>query len=349
MAVTLDYFYRHTKDKYALTLLSEAPDPGTVLTWVQLLEDIDNCSFLRNGELIITTGLSCHTPEALCALLKRARDCGACGVIVNTGQYITEVPKKVIDYCLSVHLPLFTMPWEIHITDLMQHYCNAILEEKRISTQRNDLLNELLDSAKMEPEPSSVLTPSFPCILCASEVKLKIPGIPCYANTFLHGMWYTLFESSANGFSFLSREDLPVTGASRPFTDISAVPNAGTQALRACQTNRIRNGSGCTHFEDIGLYYAALSIRDPEVFAEARRLLSPVRDEELRTTLRLYLECQGSIKEVSEQMFLHRNTINYRIQQIRDVLDLDSPQKRMEYLFAFYLSDVANYCQSTFL
>lgn len=238
------------------------------------------------------------------------------------------------------------MPWEIHIADLMQHYCNAILNEKRISTRRNDLLGKLLDSARPEPEDTSALTPSFPCILCASEEKLQIPGVPCYAETFLHRIWYTLFESSAKGFSFLTHEDLSAAGASRPFTDINAIPNAGTQALRACQTNRIRNVSGFTHFDDIGLYYAALSIKDPEVFAEARRLLSPVRDEELRTTLRLYLECQGSIKEVAEQMFLHRNTINYRIQQIHDVLDLDSPEKRMEYLFAFYLCDVGN---STFL
>ncbi|MGI6006856.1 MAG: PucR family transcriptional regulator [Ruminococcus sp.] len=40
-------------------------------------------------------------------------------------------------------------------------------------------------------------------------------------------------------------------------------------------------------------------------------------------TLRMYLECSGSVKQVADQMFVHRNTVNYQLNKIKQILHLD--------------------------
>lgn len=52
---------------------------------------------------------------------------------------------------------------------------------------------------------------------------------------------------------------------------------------------------------------------------------------ELLHTLREYLLCERSVKKAAERMYLHRNTINYRIDQIKamQMLDFDDPYDRM--------------------
>ena len=47
------------------------------------------------------------------------------------------------------------------------------------------------------------------------------------------------------------------------------------------------------------------------------------REEELRKTLYTYLFCNSSITKTAETMFLHRNTIKYRIKKCEEILNID--------------------------
>ena len=57
MALTLEYFYHQTQHKYRLQLLIQNARLDHRISWVHLVEDSNNSSFLRGNELIITTGL----------------------------------------------------------------------------------------------------------------------------------------------------------------------------------------------------------------------------------------------------------------------------------------------------
>jgi DNA-binding PucR family transcriptional regulator len=62
---------------------------------------------------------------------------------------------------------------------------------------------------------------------------------------------------------------------------------------------------------------------------------------QLTETLRLYLNSNGSINHVSEALGCHRNTINYRIKKIKELLqvDLDSTQIRFQLQLALSIRD----------
>ena len=52
-------------------------------------------------------------------------------------------------------------------------------------------------------------------------------------------------------------------------------------------------------------------------------------EEELRKTLETYVFCNSSISKTAESLYLHRNTIKYRLKKCEEILETD-------------LSDVSN-------
>ena len=62
-------------------------------------------------------------------------------------------------------------------------------------------------------------------------------------------------------------------------------------------------------------------------------------DSELLNTLRCYLDNQSEITKTAEQLFLHRNTITYRIKKCEEILgvDLKDPSTSLNLRLALYL------------
>ncbi|MEI3322002.1 MAG: PucR family transcriptional regulator ligand-binding domain-containing protein [Eubacterium sp.] len=98
MSLTLEYFYQKTNQNYNLNLLTDSVSLNKKITWVYLLDDVNNSSFVRGGELIITTGLTTKNTKKLDYLINEAYTKGACGVIINTGMYIKTVPSRIIEF-----------------------------------------------------------------------------------------------------------------------------------------------------------------------------------------------------------------------------------------------------------
>lgn len=63
-------------------------------------------------------------------------------------------------------------------------------------------------------------------------------------------------------------------------------------------------------------------------------------DQDLRETLEVYLENRYEIKATSEKLFIHRNTVVYRLNKCRDILGekLEKPEHLLDLLLALRLS-----------
>ena len=63
---------------------------------------------------------------------------------------------------------------------------------------------------------------------------------------------------------------------------------------------------------------------------------------ELCRTLRTYLDRNGSVQETAEELYVHRNTINYQMNKIQEILgiEMSSTAARSELLIAFALQDI---------
>jgi sugar diacid utilization regulator len=97
-----------------------------------MLEDEHIISYFHGSELAVTTGIKMPTdPEWLLNLVKTLLEHHAAGLIINTGKFIARIPQNVIDFCNANDFPLFSMPWEIKITDMIQSFCVRIITEQQ--------------------------------------------------------------------------------------------------------------------------------------------------------------------------------------------------------------------------
>lgn len=102
-------------------------------------------------------------------------------------------------------------------------------------------------------------------------------------------------------------------------------------------------------YRDLGIYKLLLSMEDKEIIKEYyKETIEPlINYDDLNGTdyvlvLEKYLKCNGSVKEVASQMFVHRNTINYKLKKIEEILscDLSNLNTRLVYSIALMLKEI---------
>src|SRR5699024_7785385 len=102
-------------------------------------------------------------------------------------------------------------------------------------------------------------------------------------------------------------------------------------------------------YDDMGIYKVLLEIKDPNVVQSY--ILNTIQvlfdydqlnGTSYTKTLRLYLEYNGAVSRLAEELFVHRNTINYRIDKIEKITnsDLSDFNKRLELALAFKLKSL---------
>lgn len=118
------------------------------------------------------------------------------------------------------------------------------------------------------------------------------------------------------------------------------------EAASALQSARLRGAFGePVLFDAPGLsrllveWYSSSSVRHSiDDLLAPLSALGPAKQREYGTTLRIYLETNRSVGRTAAQLYLHRNTVAYRITKVLDVLgiDLDDPNQFLALYLACY-------------
>lgn len=108
-------------------------------------------------------------------------------------------------------------------------------------------------------------------------------------------------------------------------------------------TERIRyyQNKGALHL------FSHMSETDTHYFCQStlKDLYGPHEDDsnyaELKNTLKVYLDCQCEITRTANTLFIHRNTVKYRIQRIEEILecDISSPENSLNLRIALMLDE----------
>jgi DNA-binding PucR family transcriptional regulator len=76
----------------------------------------------------------------------------------------------------------------------------------------------------------------------------------------------------------------------------------------------------------------AVATADPSAAELARLLLAPLEREDdergnnLTATLRAYYACDARVDKTADALFLHRNSVRYRLDRVRSLMGLDINQ-----------------------
>jgi len=138
--------------------------------------------------------------------------------------------------------------------------------------------------------------------------------------------------------------ELPLAGCSRPVSGIAGIAEGVAEATRVLQVAQMLKRSGLVRSDDLGVYSLLLGPRRAdEAVAQARALLAPVLDydevhgSDLLPTLEAFLEAQGSPAKAARRLYLHVNSLYYRLGRIGELSgwDLEDPEVRIQLQLAY--------------
>lgn len=139
-------------------------------------------------------------------------------------------------------------------------------------------------------------------------------------------------------------ESTIIAGISGPAKTLSDWPTAYNQALQAMQLGeRLKLTNQFVEFNSLGIYRLLYELEDqPKVRRFTDEIMRPLAEYDgqnrgsLVKTVEAYFTHHGNISQTAESLFVHRNTLLYRMERIQELTGLQLDQANMR--LALHLS-----------
>jgi hypothetical protein len=192
-----------------------------------------------------------------------------------------------------------------------------------------------------------------------SDIISRINAISPYCKAFFYGSEIKVICSVSSPVErnrpflgplteILESENL-VAGVSRPLPEIVNIASCNQQAKKAAELGMMLFPKKCFHIYDIYAVHHALELCaasvDPLQFCHSSVIQLWEYDREHDTdffnTLRVFLNNNQSIGKSAAALFIHRNTMNYRLAKIIELTKLDFTDTAVicTLLFSFHAFD----------
>lgn len=383
MGFTLADALNQSQEQYHLKLLAGQEGCSNAISWVHMIEDTTIIQQLWGKELVVTTGHGFQSEEELFMLIKYLIKYNSVGLIINIGKYIFEIPSAIIDYCNEQEFPLLTIPWEVHLADLIKDFCMRCLysekEDRELSKLFQEILtnNQIVEEARPQLMSAFDVDGNFQVVLISVEGSDNFNAIERRKIAFQIELCFEKIDSSYAFFWYdgyfvlivnnLKADELKVIidkmhkRAKKQIDDKRVYLGIGSQMkdlgqvylsykrAKAAILMAMQFELPIVFFEDMGVYQILFSIEDKQILIEMyHRLLQPLIDYdqkhhgELEKTLFYYLIYGESQITMAKNLYMHRNTINYRMNKIKELLNcqLDTFEEKVPYMLSYYIKKV---------
>ena len=110
-----------------------------------------------------------------------------------------------------------------------------------------------------------------------------------------------------------------------------------------------KNSSTILAYSNMGIYKLLMGIEDKDILEEYfEKTLQPLieydlkNNSDLSNVLWAYLRHDGSVKDTADELYVHRNTINYKLNRAAEILNmnLSSLDTRLQLTLSFMLQDM---------
>jgi len=131
--------------------------------------------------------------------------------------------------------------------------------------------------------------------------------------------------------------DIPMRcGIGNQASDISAWRLSFRQAGQSLAMARKLRRDHPLYYADLSVYRLLMQLEHhPELIAFKNRVLGPLLSQEgsgeLIHTLEIYFENNANLSHAAEALFIHRNTLTYRLERVAEICDIDlnNPETRL--------------------
>lgn len=111
--------------------------------------------------------------------------------------------------------------------------------------------------------------------------------------------------------------------------DVSSIANSYWEAVETLANMTLKQENTILHYQPQNVMQLLKGMSSRQIDEVCKRTLKDLafpEDEmnlELQKTLKVYLDCHCSIMETANRMYLHRNTVRYRIKKCEEILEND--------------------------
>lgn len=374
MSITLQELFRQTKNTYHLRILAGKDVMDRPVKRLYYMEDMNVSSWARQEELIITTGKNFQDEKSLTKFISTLRTYSPTGILINIGEYIPKVPASVIEYCNQIHMPLLTFPWEIYLQDIMQEFTNLIYQS---DLKENNLSQALLSAIFLPDKPEeyddclkrygfghytrflvATLQISWKENAFAMNIFKKNLNTQKSQSFLLEttDQWILVFyeknikwvenhlKEALNNFTKYFPESKYHVGIGHLVQNYSELYDSYQKAclcLQLCQKCQ----QSFLIFDQLGLSGLLLSC-DLKLLRhyysttlEALEQYDKENHTDYMITLELYFKYHGNLTKVAKELYIHKNTVNYRIKKIEEFLhtNFNDWKEITKYQTAFYI------------
>ncbi len=379
MGFTIEDMLLIAKDKYEMELLAGENGWSNSISWLLMIEDTTITKDFRGKELVVTTGLGFDTEEKLLQLVELLDQHHSAGLIVNTGHYIKEIPQAVLDYCDEKDLPLMTSPWNIVMSEMIKDLTVRIFLQSQTDEQMSAAFMKAIERPELEEYKDTLSSAfdvdgEFQIALFTTgdldtmdtverkrigyRLAIYLENISHNAHFFYYAGYFTLIFSAVGdhdmrsiikGFGERAKRRMPekevYVGVGSKVVDASNIHTSFERAVYAAE-RAVREKRPIFYFDELGIERLFYSVKDERVLDElGPAKLEPLiaydkkHDAQLLQTFYSYLKNDGSIQAVADELFIHKNTILYRMNKIKELLQVETfdGEKKLEYFLALKL------------
>lgn len=373
-----------------ITLAAGEKGLSNMVSWVHMIETKEASTFLEGSEIAFVTGIGLGNNLSILDLVIHIWENHAAGVVLNTGPFLETIPQEVIDFGNSHDFPIFSVPWKIHIAEIMRIFSYTITKSEQTNLAIAAALKNAIFFSNQEelyivPLSQQGFNTSWNYYACVIRIIEKTPQaisqnrletICLDMDNFLQHRKYKKFavffienqmiaitgnysEEAMNAFThdmqeylsrYLREEERFYISIGKSTKSIRCLYKSYNQALSIQNfLQNKKNHSNLLSYSDMGIYKLLLGIEDKDILEEyySKTVLPLIEhdqknDSDLARVLWCYLKHNGSVKDTADELFVHRNTINYKLNRAAEILDveLSSLDTRLQLTIGFMLQDM---------
>lgn len=373
-----------------ITLIAGEKGLSNMVSWVHMVETAEASTFLEGGEIAFTTGIGLNNGLSILDLIENIWENNASGVVLNTGPFLEKIPAEVIDFGNSHDFPIFSVPWKIHIAEIMRIFSSTITRSEQANLEiaaafKNAIFfpkQEELFMVPLSQHGFHINWNYYTCVIYISSStqsaisQKHLENICLEIDNYLQHHKYKKFavfynenqliaitgnytkekmdSFSQNIYTYLShylpKNEQFFISIGKCTKTIRCLYKSYHQALsiQNFMKNR-KDTSNMLAYSNMGIYKLLMGIEDKEILEEYyEKTVQPLieydkkNDSDLAKVLWIYLQNDGSVKDTADKLFVHRNTINYKLNRVAEILDLNlsSLDTRLQLTLGFMLQDM---------
>jgi purine catabolism regulator len=264
-----------------------------------------------------------------------------CAVEMSRAKAIREAEKRIKGDLLTVLLQENLSPRDSHLwaqavgLDLSQEHAALRFSWDSASPPSRRRLETIVNGEISRLDIKAIISPMGMEIVCFCEVP---PGAPRPELALEFGQAVV-----DQGYSEYPEAQIRC-GVGKPAPDLTAWRDSFSQAGQALEMARRFHERKLLYFPDLSVYRLLFQFEhNPELVAFQEEILGPLLAYEggleLLQTLEVFFEHNGSITQAADALFIHRNTLIYRLERISEIagLDLDKPETRLAVELALHI------------